>query len=273
MRPGIFIDTFQESFRNKMFWFFFVASSLVIGSIALALNLDVVNGVMRGVTFLGNEIRVRAFTVRQWVETLQSGLAMLIGTIGLCLALLATSTLFSQMLQKGSIDLLLCRPLSRWRLMTARFLGGASIMAFNAAYLFLGVWFVLGLKSGVWNQGFALSTALAIFAFIVLFSTVMMVSVITENAPAGLLAAYALLMFSPVLAQHERITPAFSTELYRQIFRSLYWAVPKSAETIGAMRRLITDSPLEIGWVLGTSLVFALGCYVVTMVYFMRKDY
>jgi len=49
--------------------------------------------------------------------------------------------------------------------------------------------------------------------------------------------------------------------------------VPKSAETIGAMRRLITDSPLEIGWVLGTSLVFALGCYVVTMVYFMRKDY
>ena len=144
MRPGIFIDTFQESFRNKMFWFFFVASSLVIGSIALALNLDVVNGVMRGVTFLGNEIRVRAFTVKQWVETLQAGLAMLIGTIGLCLALLATSTLFTQMVQKGSIDLLLCRPLSRWRVMTARFLGGASIMAFNAAYLFLGVWFVLG---------------------------------------------------------------------------------------------------------------------------------
>ncbi|MBI4472368.1 MAG: hypothetical protein HY646_06845, partial [Acidobacteria bacterium] len=107
-RPGIFTDTFQESFRNKMFLFFFIVSTLVVGSIGLALNMDIVNGVMEGATFLGNEIRVPAFTVKQFVETLQAGIAMLIATIGLFLALLATSTLFPTMLQKGSIDLLLC---------------------------------------------------------------------------------------------------------------------------------------------------------------------
>jgi hypothetical protein len=137
-RPGIFFDTFQESFRNKMFLFFFIVSSLVIGSIGLTLNMDAVNGVMRGATFFGNEIKLPAFNVKQWVENLQTGLAMVTGTFGLFLALLATSTLFPSMLQKGSIDLLLCRPIARWRLITARFLGGASIMAFNAAYLFLG---------------------------------------------------------------------------------------------------------------------------------------
>jgi ABC-type transport system involved in multi-copper enzyme maturation permease subunit len=272
-RPGIFLDTFQESFRNKMFLFFFIVSSLIVGSIGLALNMDVVNGVMRGVTFFGNELRVPAFTVKQWVESLQTGLAMVIGTFGLFLALMATSTLFPTMLQKGSIDLLLCRPIPRWRLVTARFLGGASIMAFNAAYLFLGVWVVLGLKSGIWNNGFPLSTILAIFAFVVLFSVVMIVSVITESGPAGLLAAFTLLVFSPVLAAHEQITPAFSSELYRQVFRSLYWVLPKSAETIGAMRRLITDRSLDINWVVGTSAAFALVCYIVTMVYFTRKDY
>jgi len=272
-RPGVFFDTFQESFRNKMFLFFFLASSLVIGSIGLALNMDAVNGVMRGVTFFGNELKVPAFTVKQWVESLQTGLAMVIGTFGLLLALLATSTLFPSMLQKGSIDLLLCRPIPRWRLITARFLGGASIMAFNAVYLFLGVWIVLGWKSGIWNQGFPLSSILAIFAFIVLFSAVMAVSVTTESAPAGLLASCTMLVFSPILAQHERITPAFSSELYRQAFRSMYWMLPKSAETIGAMRRLIMESPLDINWVVGTSAAFALVCYVVTMIYFMRKDY
>src|SRR5438093_1759137 len=177
MKQGIFLDTLQESFRNKMFLFFFVAASLIVGSIGLALNMDVVNGVMQGVTFFGNALRVPAFTVTQWVERLQSTLAMLIGTFGLVLALMATSTLFPQMLQKGSVDLLLCRPIPRWRLITARYLGGASIMAFNAVYLFLGVWAVLGWKSGVWNHGFPLSTILAIFAFIVLFSLVMIVSV------------------------------------------------------------------------------------------------
>jgi len=272
-RPGVFLDTFQESFRNKMFLFFFIVASLIVGSIGLALNMDVVNGVMRGVTFFGSELRVPAFTVKQWVESFQAGLAMVIGTFGLFLALMATSTLFPQMLQKGSVDLLLCRPIPRWRLVTARFLGGAAIMAFNAAYLFVGVWAVLGLKAGVWNQGFPISTILAIFAFIVLFSAVMLVSVTTESGPAGLLVAATMLMFSPLLAAHEQITPALSSELYRRVFRSLYWVVPKTAETIGAIRRLITERPLEINWVVGTSFAFALVCYIATVIYFTRKDY
>jgi ABC-type transport system involved in multi-copper enzyme maturation permease subunit len=146
-------------------------------------------------------------------------------------------------------------------------------MAFNAAYLFVSVWAVLGLKAGVWNNGFPLSTILVIFAFIVLFSVMMVASVITENGPAGLLAAFTLLIFSPVLAAHEQITPTFSSELYRRMFRSLYWVLPKSAETIGAMRRLIFDRPLEINWVVGTSALFALVCYAATLIYFTRKDY
>ena len=272
-RPGIFLDTFQESFRNKMFLFFFLVATLIIVSIGLALNMDVVNGVMHGVTFFGSELRVPAFSVKQWVENFQSGLAMVIGTFGMFLALMATSTLFAQMLQKGSIDLLLCRPIPRWRLVTARFAGGAAIMAFNVTYLFLGVWTVLGLKSGIWNQGFPLATTLAIFGFAILFSVVMVVSVTSESGPAGLLAAATMLLFSPLLAAHERITPAFSSELYRRIFRTLYWIMPKSAETIGAMRRLIVEQPLDINDVVGTSLAFALVCYVVTVVYFTRKDY
>jgi len=272
-RPGVLLDTFQESFRNKMFLFFFIVASLIVVSIGLTLNMDVVNGVMRGVTFFGSELHVPAYSVKQWVENFQSGLAMFIGTFGMIVALMATSTLFPQMLQKGSIDLLLCRPIPRWRLITARFVGGAAIMAFNAAYLFFGVWIVLGLKSGIWNHGFPLSTLLAIFAFIVLFSVVMIVSVTTESGPAGLLVAATMLMFSPVLAAHERITPAFSSELYRRIFRSMYWLLPKSAETIGAMRRLIIELPLDIDWVVGTSLAFALACYAAAVIYFTRKDY
>ena len=273
MRPGIFLDTFQESFRNKMFLFFFVVATLIIGSIGLALNMDAVNGVMRGVTFFGTALRVPAFTVKQWVESLQAGLAMLVGTFGLFMALMATSTLFPTMLQKGSVDLLLCRPIPRWRIITSRFLGGVSIMAFNAVFLFVGVWAVLGLKADVWNNRFPMSSALVIFAFIVLFSVVMIASVVTENGPAGLLAASTMLIFSPILAAHEQITPAFSSELYRRVFRSLYWVLPKSAETISAMRRLILNRPLDINWVIGTSALFALACYVGTMIYFTRKDY
>jgi ABC-2 type transport system permease protein len=248
-------------------------SSLVIGTIGLAMNMDIVNGVMAGATILGTEIRVPQMSVSQFIETIQTGLAMLIAVVGLFLALMATSTLFPTMLQKGSIDLLLCRPIPRWRIITARFLGGSAIMAFNAAYLIVGVWFVLGLKSRIWSQGFPLSAVLLIFAFIVLFSVMMLASVMTENGPVGLLIAFMLIVASPILASHRQITPAFSQELYRQLFRSVYWVLPKTAEIIGAARGLIRNQPLEIGWVVGTSAGFALVCYIITMVYFTRKDY
>jgi hypothetical protein len=33
------------------------------------------------------------------------------------------------------------------------------------------------------------------------------------------------------------------------------------------------EQPLDLGYVVGTSVVFALVCYAVTVVYFTRKDY
>ncbi len=273
LKPGVFLDTFEESFRNNMFLFFFAISSLFIGSIALALNMDIVSGAISGVTFFGEELEIPRMTVPQFINAVQSGMAMMISTIGLFLALMATSTLFPLMTQKGSIELLLCRPVPRWRLMVARFLGGTAIMALNAGYLIAGVWLVLGLKSGIWNTGFPASTILIVIAFVFLYSAVMTLSVMTENGPVGLLAGYAILMFSPVLAAHERITPAFSKELYREIFRSLYWVLPKVAEMIGAARRLIAGTPLEIGTVLWTSGLFTAGCFLVTLIYFSRRDY
>jgi len=217
IRPGVFLDTFEESFRNNMFAFFFVISTLIIGSIGLALNMDIVTGAIQGVTFFGEELEIPAMTVEEFINEVQAVMAMLISILGVFLALMATSTLFPLMLQKGSIELLLCRPVPRWRLISARYLGGIAIMAANGIYLMTGVWIVLGLKSGIWNTGFPLSSVLIIVAFTFLYAAVMTVCVVTENAPSGLLAGYTILMFSPVLAAHERFAPALSKEIYRDI--------------------------------------------------------
>ena len=84
----------------------------------------------------------------------------------------------------------------------------------------------------------------------------------------GLLAGYTILMFSPVLAAHERITPVFSKEIYRDVFRTLYWMFPKVAELIGPARSLIVGTPLKIGTALWTSVVFTAVCFGVTVIYF-----
>ncbi len=168
LRPGIFRDTFEESIRNYMFLFFMVVSSAIIASIGLALNMDIVAGVIQGVTFFGEELEIPNMSVAQFVNGIQTGLAIIISTIGVFLALMATSTLFPLMIQKGSVELILCRPVPRWRLLAARFLGGTAIMALNTIYLMVGVWIMLGLKSDIWNTGFPMSSVFVVIAFVFL---------------------------------------------------------------------------------------------------------
>jgi len=48
---------------------------------------------------------------------------------------------------------------------------------------------------------------------------------------------------------------------------------PKIAELIGAARRLIAGTPLEIGTAVWTSVVFTAVCFGVTVIYFSNRDY
>ena len=83
--------------------------------------MDIVSGAIEGVTFFGEALKLPAgMTIERFVNAVQSGLAIVISIFGMFLALMATSTLFPMMIQRGSIELLLCRTAPRWRLIVAR---------------------------------------------------------------------------------------------------------------------------------------------------------
>jgi ABC-type transport system involved in multi-copper enzyme maturation permease subunit len=81
------------------------------------------------------------------------------------LSCIITAFYIPNMLRKGTIDLLLAKPIGRSRLLLYKYVGGMTFMFLNTTFLILGLWIVLGLRSGVWELSFLLSIPILTFEF------------------------------------------------------------------------------------------------------------
>ncbi len=191
---AIIQDTFRESFSKKTFIAFFVISNLTIFFFLFALNLDIVKGALAAASLFGQTIDLgeKQIDIRQFVIDVQSAIAMILYGLGIFLSIFATADLFPHMLEKGKIDLLLSKPISRTNIFFAKYLGGLSIVAFNVAYLVVILWLILSFKTHVWNLGFLYAGALIIITFAILYCFMSLIGVLTRSPALVIMLTYAL---------------------------------------------------------------------------------
>lgn len=118
------------------------------------------------------------------VNGLGAGIAIILGVI-------ITSFFIPNMLRKGSVDLMLAKPISRATLLVYKYIGGMSFMFIFAAVSVGSVWVVIGLRSGLWNPKFLLLIPLLTFAFGILYAVSTLIAVLTRSAVASLLVTLA----------------------------------------------------------------------------------
>lgn len=97
--------------------------------------------------------------------------------IGLFIAILVTANIIPETFHPGSLNLLLSKPISRWGLLVAKFLGGCVYVSLCATYLFLGLWLWMGLALGVWEPRILWSIPLYIIVFAIYYSVSTLVGV------------------------------------------------------------------------------------------------
>ncbi len=102
-------------------------------------------------------------------------------SIGLLIAVLVTAPLMPTMFDPGSLSLLLSKPISRWGLYLSKFIGGCVFVALLAAYLFIGVWFLLGFRLGLWDRSILLSIPIYVIVFAIYFSVSAFVGMYFRN--------------------------------------------------------------------------------------------
>ncbi|HEV3263223.1 MAG TPA: ABC transporter permease [Gemmataceae bacterium] len=132
-------------------------------------------------SFLRSSLGYRIYWIEDWlVNGLGAWIAILVGIV-------ITAFFIPNMLRKGTIDLLLAKPIRRPELLILKYIGGLSFIFLNAAVVVVGIWVVLGLRSGIWTPGFLLTVFVLTFFFAILYSVSTLFGVVTRSPIVAIL--------------------------------------------------------------------------------------
>ncbi|MDA8744701.1 ABC transporter permease [Rubripirellula amarantea] len=94
----------------------------------------------------------------------------LLGFILVFLGILVTASIIPDMLQPGSLHLLLSKPISRTILLLAKFIGGCAFVLVCVTQLVLGLYLIAGFRLDIWNARLLLCIPVSVFLFSVFYS-------------------------------------------------------------------------------------------------------
>jgi ABC-2 type transport system permease protein len=265
-------DTFREALARKIFWVLFGLSTLMILFFLFLLKIDIVAGATATVSLFGRETRGNP-DVQRIVRGVYGGIATFLYSFGMFLAVFASSGLVPSVLEPGRIELLLSKPISRAHLLLGRYAGNVLVISLNSVYLVLGVWTILGVKTGIWSPMFLVAIATTTFIFAVLLAVVVLVGVVLESAAAATMITVALMIISPILAQTALMMRLLSSEWSRNLWRALYYVFPKVYE-LGHMTLDAIQSGTFSGYTpIWTSALFGIAVLGAALWVFERRDF
>jgi len=265
-------DTFREALARKIFWGMFGLSALMILFFLFLLKIDIVEGGLAAVSLFGRTANPTA-DVDRLVRGVYGGIATFLYTWGMFLAVFASAGLIPSVLEPGRIELLLSKPVSRTHILLGRYVGNVMVVAANVTFLVLGVWTILGVKTGIWSPAFLISIATTVFVFAVLLSVVVFIGVLFESAALSTMVTVALMIMSPILAQTSTMLKLLSSEWSRQIWRTLYYTLPKVYDLGKMTLAAIQDRTFEGYMPIWTSALFGAVVLAGALWIFSRRDF
>ena len=175
--------------------------------------------------------------------------------------------------QPGFIDLFISKPVSRLEILTGRFIGATLIVACNIFYLMLFSAIILLLKTGIWNWSYILAGFIIVLTFMILYTLMTFLSLLTKSGPFSLMLTYFIVFMSPLLIPRDQIYALLSSKVYAYILDGLYYFLPKTTE-LGNLTRIIVSGQQVASWMpLWSSLLFAVFILSVSTYIFQRKNF
>ncbi|HKQ97777.1 MAG TPA: ABC transporter permease subunit [Candidatus Polarisedimenticolia bacterium] len=287
-------DTCRELFYRRTLIFYFGIVTVTHLLLLLAMQTDVADGVITSIKVFGlqaggggGEYRlgdpsggVMAIDAATVAAGIERAVAWMLYPIGVILGLFATASLVPRMLEKGSIDLLLSKPVSRPALLVGRWLGGFLVAAANMIYLVGGVGAILGYKLGVWHWGFLLSGVMMAAYFGALLGFLVLWGVLLRSTTIGIMLTVMVYFVSlAVRAPHSypdwanAITSKPARILGVSVVEVLYHLLPRTWDFGMVVTNLLLHRPIDSWMPLVWTMLSGLGALAVAVFWFRRTDF
>ncbi|MBK8945876.1 MAG: ABC transporter permease [Ignavibacteriae bacterium] len=193
---------------------------------------------------------------------------------GLFLSIFSASSFIPNMLEKGNIDLLLSKPISRTQIILGKFLGGVLIVFINIAYLIISLWILIGLKFSIWEPSLLHSILTITFTFASLYSLIIFIGILTQSSVLAMMLSYLIFfIFSPILSARDSIGYFFNNKIISYIMEGLYYIIPKTSELGSITTELSLGYGIEDFQPILTSLAFLILVLYFSIIIFSKKDY
>src|SRR5579883_949816 len=140
------------------------------------------------VVFFALPIRVIRIPINAYVQFWESWIINWIGAaVALLLSTIITAFFIPNMLRKGTVDLLVAKPISRPTLLLYKYIGGLLFIFLNTIVVVVGIWFVLGLRTNLWGVGFLLSIPVLTFQFALYYAVSTLFAVLSRSPIVAIL--------------------------------------------------------------------------------------
>ncbi len=275
-------EVFREAAARWTLLAYFALSSLFILLFAVAVNLDVVDGALAGAKIFGQNVQMgrQSVDLDRLVLGFESGFAGFLYVVGTFLAIFATAHLVPRLMEKGTVDLYLSRPVGRVPLLLSRYIGGVLLSASNLVYLLGSMWLLVVWKTHLVHPRFFLAAGIILFGIAALLAFAFLVGTLTSSTAVSIMATFAVFFLSIVLHNLHGHTAIFSSEWTAGLVDGLYWAFPKVVEIGRAVVGLVSGengplrdrNALTLAPFLSTGL-FGLVSLTLACLRFRRKDF
>ncbi|MBN8568602.1 MAG: ABC transporter permease [Ignavibacteria bacterium] len=255
----------REAIAKKIFIGFFAISTLIILGFIAFVNFDSVEGI---VTMSGDEVRELVLGF----ESFTLGVSYLL-LITLCL--IGVSSIIPSMLEKGNIDLLLSKPVSRSQILLGKFVGGLLLIFVSLVYLIGTIWLIVSFKFGYWNASFLSSILMLTFSFAVIYSLVIFIGITTQSSILAILInIFLIFLICPFLASREQVLFTFITgDVGHFIINFLYYILPKPNDLQTITGNIIKGEKVVSWQPVITSALFLITFLSASIFVFKKKDY
>lgn len=206
------------------------------------------------------------------VEVLIYGVGFAIYAISMLLFIAASAGYFPALLEAGAIDIVLAKPLERWKVFFGKYLGGLALLgaALFGAYTLL--FFGLGLRTGVWHPAIFRVMPLQLLSAATLFGLIALLGVLRGSTALAMIVGYVGYVLVDKIMQVLLFLP-FGSERWRDIQEVLRMVIPnfvrvRETALMSVINAQATDwQPVFVmlAWML---ISLGLGYWV-----FQRRDY
>jgi len=234
---ALIVDSFRESRDRKIFWMMLVIE-LAVAAAMFCVGFEPGKiSILFGVWDIKTDHFTALAGLRQdLIASIAVHLIMdiLFGWIGLTLAIITTAGFLPSLLERGAIDVMLAKPMSRSVLFLGKYLGSMVFVLFHAVFFVTLTFFVIGFRWHAWLPGYLWTIPLLVLLFSYVYCVSAWVGVVYRSTVAAVLLSLGAWVFFAGIQSTADVFEIFPTwKENRLAYNALgvaRWCIPKTQD-------------------------------------------